>query len=109
MLSRTHGVGCKQAKRPMALRNMLPLAARSSPRTSSAQQKPVNVIPVGWLTARSCKGGPSKQYIGRNQQGIERRCLPYRGQMVLTFTYRCPRTGLQVQGPVAADHPTDSE
>src|SRR6516165_6586282 len=57
----------------------------------------------------SRRAGPSKQSIGRNQRGIERRCLPYRGQMVLTFTYRCPRTGLQVQGRVAADHPTDCE
>src|SRR6516164_949071 len=59
------------------------------------------------LVAR--KGGPSKQSIGRNQQGTERRGLPYRGQMVLTFTYRCPRTGLQVQGRVAFDYPTDCE
>jgi hypothetical protein len=29
--------------------------------------------------------------------------------MVVTFTYRCPQTGLQVQGRVAANHATDGE
>jgi hypothetical protein len=34
--------------------------------------------------------------------------FPYREQMVVTLIYRCPRTGLQVQG-VAANHATDCE
>jgi hypothetical protein len=29
--------------------------------------------------------------------------------MDVTFTYRCPRTGLQVQGRIVADHATDCE
>ena len=40
---------------------------------------------------------------------IERRCSHNRGQMDVTFTYRCPRTGLHVQGRIVADHPTNCE
>src|SRR6516164_9966809 len=57
----------------------------------------------------SRKGWPKQTIYWPKSAGIERRCLPYRGQMVLTFTYRCPRTGLQVQGRVAFDYPTDCE
>ena len=35
--------------------------------------------------------------------------FPYLGQMVVTFIYRCPRTGLQVRGRVAVNHATDYE
>jgi hypothetical protein len=51
----------------------------------------------------------AKQCIGRNQQDHRAALFPYSGQMDVTFIYRCPRTGLQVQGRIVADHPTDCE
>ena len=46
-------VACRPAKRRIAPGNMLPLAAPSSPNTSSIKPRQESVILVGWLTARS--------------------------------------------------------